>query len=199
VEDRVVKLTGDRAIRQRAEDRLGFGSVAARVAEALAAHTSDDGLVIGLQGAWGSGKSSLLFLIEEGLKSLGGDRAPTVVNFRPWLISERDLLLPALFRELTAAIDRIYQSRGDSSRASLSKARNAATAVRGFVRALSRAGDLVEFAGEVSSLPPVKWMGKGLKSIGDAFGKDEPISLSTSKDKLIEALRELGQTIVIPT
>lgn len=55
----------------------------------------------------------------------------------------------------------------------------------------------MQLAGDFSALPPVKWGGKALKAGGEFFGKEEPVSLSASKDKLVHALRELGQTIIV--
>lgn len=191
------RLKGDRAIRTRDEDRLGFRPVATRIAASLVDHASDNGLVVGLEGPWGSGKSSLLFLVEDELNSLEEGRRPTVINFRPWLIRERDTLLPALFRELTLAIDGIYQAQGDSTRASLTKARDAALAVRRFAKAIGRAGDLVQLAGDVSAFPPARWAGKGIKYAGEMFGKEKTTSLSASKDKLVKTLRDLNHTIIV--
>lgn len=190
-------ITGDRAIRNRDEDRLGFRPVAARIASSLVDHASDNGLVVGIEGPWGSGKSSLLFLIGDELSSFDERRRPTVVNFRPWLIRDRDTLLPALFLELTVAIDSIYQKRGDSTRSSLTKARDAAVAIRSFARAIGRAGDLVQLAGDLSAVPPVRWAGKGIKAVGEMFGNGEPTSLSASKEKLVKALRDLKHTIIV--
>src|SRR5438046_787733 len=88
-------LRGDKPLQTADEDRLVFRPVAARIAASLVNHASENGLVVGLEGAWGSGKSSLLFLIEQDLKSVSEADRPAVVNFRPWLIRERDSLLPA--------------------------------------------------------------------------------------------------------
>ncbi len=44
------------------EDMLGFREVAKRLAISLVDRASEDGFVIGVEGTWGSGKSSLLFL-----------------------------------------------------------------------------------------------------------------------------------------
>src|SRR5689334_7827534 len=79
-------VKGDRALASSDDDKLGFRDVAARIATSLVDHASYGGLVIGIEGAWGSGKSSLLFLIEDELGKLPAEQRPTVVNFRPWLI-----------------------------------------------------------------------------------------------------------------
>ena len=61
-------MKGDRPLDGATPDRLGFRDVAKQIAMSLADRTSDSGFVIGLEGRWGSGKSSLLFLIEDELR-----------------------------------------------------------------------------------------------------------------------------------
>ena len=56
-------IQGDRALQAGDEDRLGFRQIAARIATSLVDHASDGGLVVGINGAWGTGKSSLLSIL----------------------------------------------------------------------------------------------------------------------------------------
>jgi hypothetical protein len=60
--------TGDFPVRSRDEDRLNRGSFADVLAEQLASAPGTGGLVFGLAGPWGSGKTSILNMIEEALK-----------------------------------------------------------------------------------------------------------------------------------
>ena len=80
---RPLPIRGDRALASGDVDRLGFAEVAERVAASLVDHASDAGIVIGLDGKWGSGKSSLLHLISAELEKLQEDVRPTVITFRP--------------------------------------------------------------------------------------------------------------------
>ncbi len=96
---------GDRPISGASEDRLGFGSAAKHVAEAIAQLASPEGFVIGIEGNWGSGKSSFISLIVEAFKCTGN--GPEVVQFSPWLISSRGGLLRELFGEIAKASLRI--------------------------------------------------------------------------------------------
>ncbi len=98
-------FNGDRPIAARSEDRLGFGPAALHVAHAINALASPDGFVIGIEGEWGSGKSSFINLVTDGLSSF--EKAPEVVRFLPWLISSRDALLQELFAEIAKAALRI--------------------------------------------------------------------------------------------
>lgn len=85
--DQTYSIKGDRALGSGDEDRPRFREVAERIATSLMDRASEDGLVIGIEGAWGSGKSSLLSLIHDEFGKLAEDRRPTVINFRPWLLA----------------------------------------------------------------------------------------------------------------
>ena len=92
-------FNGDRPIQSQSEDRFGFATLADRVAASLTSQAANKGFVFGLEGKWGSGKSSLLALILARLREM--DRAKVAaVEFRPWLIGDRDQLLTGLFEDL---------------------------------------------------------------------------------------------------
>ncbi len=70
----ILAMKGDRPLDVGTPDRLGFRDVARQIAMSLADRASDNGFVVGLEGRWGSGKSSLLYLIEEELARLSNAR-----------------------------------------------------------------------------------------------------------------------------
>jgi len=196
--DQNYSVEGDRALSSGDEDKLGFREVAERIASSLVDRASEDGLVIGVEGAWGSGKSSLLFLIGDELGKLPGDRQPTIINFRPWLIGNRDALITSLFGELSRQLDQVALNAGDATRISVAKAKEAGEALRRFMSALSRTGSAIEVAGDASGLGPVKWFGRGVKAVGEFVGKKPTLApLSELKDKLVQSLRDLGHRFVI--
>jgi hypothetical protein len=191
-------VKGDRALSSGDDDKIGFREVAKRIAVSLVDRASEDGLVIGVEGAWGSGKSSLLFLIEDELGKLPKDRRPTVINFRPWLIGSRDALISSLFGELSAQLDQVALNAGDATRITIAKAKKAGKALRTFMYALSKAGAAIEVAGDASANLPVKAIGKGVKTLG-ATGSKQPAQpqLTELKGKLIKALRDLDHRFVV--
>ena len=91
-------------------DRLGFGGIAHTLAIAFAKNDLSQGLVIGVEGAWGSGKTSLVNLALVKLQSVppekikGNQKNPEVIRFSPWLVGSRDELLEQLFADLEPAI-----------------------------------------------------------------------------------------------
>ncbi|MGN2247712.1 P-loop NTPase fold protein [Frateuria sp. GZRR35] len=92
---------GDRPIEAPGEDRLGFSLPAKHVARAIHRMASPDGFVIGIEGEWGSGKSSFTNLVSDALSQL--EYAPEVIRFLPWLIRSREGLLKELFSEINKA------------------------------------------------------------------------------------------------
>ncbi len=62
-------------------DRLGRNGFARQAANALRQVTQEAGFAISIEGAWGSGKTSVLAMIEELLKS--GDGPSPIVSVHP--------------------------------------------------------------------------------------------------------------------
>ncbi len=94
-------MDADRPLKPDGKDRLGFQPVAKHLANVLTNVDATQGLVLGIEGAWGSGKSSLIGLVKAELE-VAKDR-PEVVDFAPWLVGDRQTLLTALIGEITRA------------------------------------------------------------------------------------------------
>lgn len=190
------EVAGEHALREGEKDRLGFAEVANRIANSIVDRASKDGLVIGLDGEWGSGKSSLLHLIERSLGQLPEDKRPTIINFRPWLIGDRDALLTTLFSDLADKIAHVHLSRGDATQETILKAKKAAETVRDFGKVLTRAGELLEAIDGVA--PTAGWWGKIVGGVGKSFDKEPKApDLAALKDKITEDLRELDHRFII--
>ncbi|HST09665.1 MAG TPA: P-loop NTPase fold protein [Terriglobales bacterium] len=98
-------MNPDRPITTRHKDRLGFGQAAQRLAAVIAETPAKDGMVFGIEGRWGSGKTTLINLTIEALRELHDP--PEIVLFSPWLVGDRDSLLLSLFGELAKAAAKI--------------------------------------------------------------------------------------------
>lgn len=96
-------MDGDKPITRREGDQLGFASVAEHLASSIVGLPAAEGFVFGIEGRWGSGKSTLINLTMEALKTHGG-AAPEVITFSPWLVGDRDELLRSLFSELASLV-----------------------------------------------------------------------------------------------
>lgn len=100
----------DRPIVSSEQDRLGRSEFAKYLARCMMDHNNPESLVIGLEGGWASGKTSLINLILEELKIAGShaldEDKPIVLNFSPWSYSGQNQLIYGFFRRLSSELRR---------------------------------------------------------------------------------------------
>jgi predicted KAP-like P-loop ATPase len=95
-----VPVAADNPIRSSTEDRLGRAAAATRFADDVLAVDASEGVVVGVLGAWGSGKTSFVNLGRERL----ADRGATVIDFNPWMFSGTEQLVTTFFVEVAAQL-----------------------------------------------------------------------------------------------
>lgn len=86
---------GDWPIDTVAADRMGRAAFAGALADEILSAPTEGGFVIGLCGPWGSGKTSILRMVQEEI----GTRA-LVMPFNPWYFTGTEALITAYFAEL---------------------------------------------------------------------------------------------------
>ena len=93
------------------EDKLNFGPYARTLLDIILNPDTETPLTIGIFGSWGSGKTSLMKMIEAGLKSASRDaqdgRQTFPVWFNAWLYSKEETLWRALVMQVLAGVRRI--------------------------------------------------------------------------------------------
>jgi len=90
------------------DDRLGIAPYADRIAKVIQKCRAPNGYVIGLHGAWGSGKSTVLNFVAAYLtkfnETVGKSDQITIIDFRPWIVSGHQDLIGAFFKLLTESL-----------------------------------------------------------------------------------------------
>jgi predicted KAP-like P-loop ATPase len=173
---------GDHPVRSRAEDSLGRTSFAEVIARQIASTESEEGVVFGIVGAWGSGKTSLLNMVGEALEEDYGD--VVVLRFNPWLFSGTEHLVGVFFEELGAQL----LERPDER--------------------LKKVGEALEtYGGILGALHVVPGIGywatiaeKGTGVVGRWLtrrGEEERTSLLGQRRKLEAALGDLSKKVVV--
>lgn len=94
------RVVGDNPIRRPEDDALGRTDVARAFAGQVLSLDTSEGVVVGILGPWGSGKTSFLNLARD---DLGGAGA-VIVDFNPWMFSGAEQLVESFFVEIAAQL-----------------------------------------------------------------------------------------------
>lgn len=202
-----MKYFADRPIRTKADDLLGRASFSKQLGKSICEYTGNDGLVVGLFGKWGTGKTSIINMAIDEIRILTKDdnNKPFIMHFSPWNYSDKDNLISLFFRSLKNQLDRTENSKKKN------KIQLCAQRVKKFIyinkndkkkKELGQALSNYSEAFEIISLLPI--FGSGLlasilKDIGKSYGKDllKEKDLDTSRDELEQVLINLKQKIIV--
>lgn len=92
----------DAPIEEFTDDRFSRGPFAERIARTIVAQRDPGSLVVGVYGAWGDGKTSVLNLVE---KTLAKDSTVVPVRFNPWQLGNEDQVFRGFFALLASALE----------------------------------------------------------------------------------------------
>lgn len=96
----------------RDEDEFGFSEIAKKLSPSLLAATETDGMVIGIEGAWGTGKTTLLNFVVAELEA-SSDEHTHVIKLPPWLYGSADDLVAGLFSQMIPALEQQEKNQKD--------------------------------------------------------------------------------------
>ncbi|RVC63026.1 MAG: hypothetical protein EOS65_31865 [Mesorhizobium sp.] len=172
----------DRPIQEKDQDRLGRGPFVEQLTDALVDKNTrrSSGLVVSLLGAWGSGKSSILNLLETDLK----DRyeSAIVLRFDPWLIANRD----SLVRQFLSDLGKILaKDHGISANAS-----------KQVGKLLSDYDDVINVGIEAAGLLPIPLLPYVLKAGKNALKKTDK-TLHELKEAITKEIEQISYPIVV--
>ena len=101
----------DQPIQSNREDILGRYPFAKALGNAILSYKDKNSIVIGLFGAWGSGKTSIVNMTIEHIdtvsKSENCKHKPIIIRFNPWNYSDQEQLVGQFFRQLSVTLRRI--------------------------------------------------------------------------------------------
>jgi hypothetical protein len=162
----------DDPIESMDQDRLGrdrFVHQVGRICDRVAGANSSS--VLALVGPWGSGKSSVLSLVQ---KELVAEDKWLLCDFNPWLFSDLESLLRSFFATLASVLP---EGKGSKARKKLAA----------YAQAVSPLGALVSLVGVDAS--------KILAGLGNLIEGDQ--SVQKKRQDLEEALRSLEKPILV--
>lgn len=190
---------GDTPIKLKKDDLLHRLPFAERLGKSLIEWKSEESIVIGLYGAWGSGKSSIVELaisfIENQVKK--DEKPPIVIKFNPWNFTEQNQLITAFLTEVSKSI-----RTQDNSKEAIRVGEQLITYSKFFVpilfllsvlakEDLAKYGFLYQFT---QYLPEVF---KGVGNAAKSFGELKKKTLEEYKDALDKSIKKLNRKIII--
>lgn len=173
----------DQPIESPIDDRFGVDPFARALAASICKMQSPQGAVIGLNGPWGSGKSSAVNLCKYHLAEAVRTDELVIIDFACWWFRGEDALALAFFRELYAGLG---PSLGDKVKKMLPK-----LGAR-LLRASAVVGKVAEAAGAVISGGIAE---KGMEWLAGLIEQNE--SVEALHTELSKALREQNKRFLI--
>ena len=167
-----MELISDNPIKDSSNDLLDRASSAEAFAKHIFSFDYKEGLVVGLCGEWGNGKTSYINLMRPEL-----EKNSFVLDFNPWMFSDAHNLVALFFTEISAQL-RDYEDDNE------------------LIDSLSSFGELL------SNLKPIPFVGNYFSVLGGCLSffskkKKEKNSLKNQRDKLIKVLKEISKPITV--
>lgn len=161
--------SSDRPVNNYTEDRFQRYNFSKRIAETIKEQKSEECIVIGLYGAWGEGKSSVINFIDKELRT-----QPNIVSikFNAWRYMDENALLSQFFNELAKALN-----------ASLKKNKEK------FGEVLKKYGKFLDI-----DFPFVGNISEHTEKAGEILSE---VSIETLKDRIGKILKENATQVVI--
>ena len=193
----------DKPIINVSEDKFNRANLANQIAGAINAHNSDSSIVIGIDGPWGSGKTSFVNLIFSQLEKLSEQKNEQVdhqimMSFHSWMCGDSQQMMLQFFLRLSEAINHYQESLATSNKSDKLK--------KGFIKITSSLINIGKICVSLSScfgMPGLRnYLEAGLE-VADraiqAYGKDNDIAQNTNlehqKDCINKLLRGLPKII----
>lgn len=162
----------DRPITKAEQDRFRRAPLARVIARYAAGAPEDSSVVFALTGPWGTGKTSVLNLVEDALDPDG----VTVVRFNPWLFSGTEQLTNQFMRELATQLG---QKGGD---------------LKAIGQKIEAYGSLLEVGALVPVLGGLAKLVQGAGKVATAYGNE---SIHGARAQVEQTLRDAGRRVMV--
>lgn len=196
-----ILLDSDRALETGTKDQYGFVGIAKRLAPSIIEASKGDGMVIGLEGRWGSGKTSLLNFLRTEF-TVAQNEAVHTITIAPWLNGDTSSVVDALLEPMMTILKEkeieVMTAEGNRENATREKIAEVNQLLQAYgPKTARRIASFANVAGYV--LPGAQMIGGALKAGADAADQMMPVGPTPSelKRKISMKIKELNVRFVI--
>lgn len=173
-------LKNDGSIDKIEEDKLNRKDFIERIIEGILGYKDTDSLVIGLEGNWGSGKTSILNIIEKELEN----KKINVFKFNPWNFSIRKQLVSDFFEQFS-----LFVGSRSNAKEALKEVSKSLMKISYILKPITTIAGVVPIVGNIT---------KGVEELGNSYEKiSNTIDLESIKKGVEKALGEGDEKIII--
>lgn len=167
----------DRPIETGDQDLLGRASFSKQLGKAIYEYNGKDGLVIGLFGRWGTGKTSVINMAASEIETLAAndENKPLIMRFAPWNYSDKNNLISMFFQNLKSKIE---VQDNEELKKKVGKA-------------------LSDYSGAFDALSVVPLVGSGLAAVLKTLAQTQGTNLMQEAD--LDKTRAILETALIET
>jgi hypothetical protein len=90
-------FSSDKPVENESQDRFQRYNFSKRIADTIIKRENSDGIVIGIYGAWGEGKTSVQNFIEQELKA---DESILIIKLNPWRYNDEEALIRNFLKKI---------------------------------------------------------------------------------------------------
>ena len=196
-------LDPDRALEYEIQDKLGFTNIAKQLASSIVESSKGNGMVIGLEGRWGSGKTSLLNFLRTELDAFQEEEIHTI-TIAPWLSGDNSSMVESLLEPmmtiLNAKKEAIATDNGEQGNMTREQIAKAIQLLKDYGPKTARGvASIVNVADLFIPIPGLQMATKVLKNTVNAADTLMPVESTPSelKQKIEKMIYELDIGFVV--
>jgi predicted KAP-like P-loop ATPase len=104
----IQNFSSDKPVENEIQDRFQRYSFSKRIAETILTRNNQDGIVIGIYGAWGEGKTSVQNFIENELKK---DDSVLIIKLNPWRYNDEETLIRNFLKKIAEVLGKELENK----------------------------------------------------------------------------------------
>lgn len=194
---RIFKCSLDKPVKSKSDDLYGLSAVAQGLSQAILAMDDENSATIGIEGPWGSGKTSMVNLLLEELKNIKS-KDTHILHVSPWINGDNLSLVGSLLIPIAHIIsqeeDKLLSGNDRKTKELKKRIHTTSQDILRYVRSTARlAQPVAEIASVLPYLGSLDKVTKALTQLGEGCQQ----TAAELRTQIEQTLNKLGLTFVV--